>query len=640
MERIELLLPAGDKESLRAAVHNGADAVYLGLDAFNARRFADNFHIENLPSVVQFCHKNNVRVFVTANILVKNHEMKDFFNLIKGIDKSGADAIIIQDPWLIPLIRANAPNCEIHLSTQATTNNKYAIPEGADRVIVPRELNFNQISEMAKIVPLEMFVHGALCLSYSGQCLFSSIAGARSGNRGKCAQPCRQKYNGKYELSTMDLCLLEKIPEIIETGVVSLKVEGRMRGPLYTGTVARIYRKYIDMHYAGNFNVDNRDIEELKMAFNRGFTTGFAFNESVVDSGFAMNRGVYLGIFENGGIVLEAELRVGDGVMALHNGVKTGNTIQKIKMHNKYVDRAEKGDAIAIHVKGARNGDNIYKTFSVGFQTDLGPDFSMEETNVNVSPVKLPKIHYKNAFGEPALFVKVHNIQDAKEADDSGASIIYYDIFAWDCQAVAKALNNARFFLSTPRIMSAQEVDRALKIIETVKPDGVLVGARGLLSVLGKKKLPVDIHLDQSLNVFNDIDIDACGGTPIISPELTFDEISQLKSTRFVVMAHGPLVLMTTREPIRQNILRDERGRRFPTRKTGDVVEVLNCSDLGLFNMVRSYLDIGIKWFYLEPASDIGKIVGIYNKIISNEPFDDRKIRKGYTTGHFRRGVD
>jgi collagenase-like PrtC family protease len=640
VEQIELLLPAGDKDSLRAAVANGADAVYLGLESFNARRFAENFRKGTLPSIVEFCHKKDVRVFVTANILVKNNELENYFNLVNVIGKSGADAVIIQDSNLIPLVKETAPGCEIHLSTQAAIANRYAIPEGADRVIVPRELSLEQISAMAKIAPIEMFAHGALCLSYSGQCLFSSIAGARSGNRGKCAQPCRHRYNGTYPLSTMDLCLLEKIPDIIKTGIVALKVEGRMRGPLYTGAVARIYRKYIDMHYSSDFKIDPRDIEELKMAFNREFTTGFAFNRSIVDSTFSMNRGIYLGIIDGGKICLESDLRTGDGVMAIRDGNKTGNTINKIKKENVYVDIAGKGDVVNIEVKGARNGDKIFKTFSSEFQVDLGEDFVIQDNKIPAYSFKMPKSQEKKVTGSPSLFVKVHDAQGAREANDSGASVIYYDIFSEGCESARQNVKNARFFLSAPRIMSDADVEKAMDIIKRLKPDGVMAGERGILSALKKSGTQIDMHLDQSFNIFNDIDLGAYEEVPIISQELTFEEISKFRSKRFMVMVHGSLVLMTTREPITDRVLTDESSRRFRTRKSGDMVEILNCSDLGLFNMVKDYLGIGVKWFYLDPARDVGKTVSIYKKIISGEPFDDRKIRRGFTTGHFRRGVD
>jgi putative protease len=640
MERIELLLPAGDRESLRAAVANGADAVYLGTESFNARRFATNFSMGSLPDAVSFCHRNDVRVYVTANILVKNRELEVFFKLVNAIGQSKADAIILQDPCLVPLVRECAPDLEIHLSTQATTTNRYAVPDGVDRVIVPREMGLDQISAMAKSVPVEMFVHGALCLSYSGQCLFSSIAGGRSGNRGRCAQPCRYKYNGEYPLSTKDLCLVEKLPEIIKTGVSALKVEGRMRGPTYTGVVARIYRKYIDLCYAGDFRVDPRDIEELKMAFNRDFTTGFAFNGSVVDARYPLNRGLYLGTLEKGKIRLETGLRTGDGVTGFHEGEKSGNTARRIRKEGAWVDRAVKGDTVTIEVKGATDGDQVYKTFSSELKVDLGADFALKERSVPVGKFKLPAMEEKTVDGPPELFVKVHNIEGAKEADSSGASVIYYDIFREGIESVRGAVRNARFFVSTPRVMSEQEVEKASEVIGRLRPDGVLVGERGLLSMLGKTRSPKEIHLDVSFNVFNDIDLAAYGGVPIISPELTLDELAGFHSKRFIVMAHGPLVLMSAREPLKEGTLCDEDARKFRVRRAGGLTEVLNCSELGLFNKARAFLDAGIKWFFLDLERNVGRTVGTYRKILSGRPFNDRRIRHGYTTGHFGRGVE
>jgi putative protease len=640
MERIELLLPAGDKESLRAAVANGADAVYLGTSSFNARRFATNFPKGALPGVVDFCHKNHVRVFVTANILVKNNELEEFFDMINVIGRSNADAVIIQDPCLIPLIRKTAPNCEIHMSTQSTTTNRYAIPEGVDRVIVPRETGLDQISAMAKVAPVEMFVHGALCFSYSGQCLFSSMAGGRSGNRGRCAQPCRYKYNGEYPLSTKDLCLLEKLPDIIRTGVVSLKIEGRMRGSLYTGVVARIYRKYIDMYYANDFKVDPQDIEELKMAFNREFTTGFAFNNSVVDPRYALNRGLFLGLLQGGKVRLGSDLRVGDGVTAFHDGNKSGNTITKIKKQDKEVDRAFKGDLVAIEVIGAKDGDPVFKTFSSDLKVELGADFEMPDKKLAVKPFKLPVMPEVKTSGPPQVYVKVHTIAGAREADISGAHVIYYDIFRDDLENARKNVTHTRFFLSTPRVMSDKDVEEAVSIIERLKPDGVLVGERGLLSMLMKKGIPVDIHLEHSFNVFNDIDLGAYQGTPMISPELTFSELSKFRSKRFIVMVHGPIVLMTTKEPLKAKTLIDESDRKFRTRSYGDLVQILNCSDLGLFNKAAEYLDIGINMFYLDLPQDVGKTISIYRRILSRQRFNDKNKRHGYTTGHLTRGVD
>ncbi|MFO7618211.1 MAG: U32 family peptidase [Thermoplasmata archaeon] len=639
MDKVELLLPAGDRDSLRAAVANGADAVYLGLDSFNARSFAENFRRETLPGVVRFCHGKRVKVFVTANILVKNHELEDYLGLVRDIDRSGADAAIIQDPWLIPLVREAAPGCEVHLSTQSTTLNRYAVPEGVNRVIAPRELALGEISELAKAIPVEMFVHGALCLSYSGQCLFSSIAGGRSGNRGRCAQPCRQQYNGKYPLSTRDLCLLEKLPEIIGTGVAALKVEGRMRGPLYVGTVARIYRKYIDMHYSGEFAVDPKDMDDLRMAFNRDFTTGFAFNKSIVDASASTNRGIYLGRLERGSLRLESCLRAGDGVMVLEGGRRSGNIVSRMIRDGESVEVAEAGDVVKIDVKGAKDGNRIYRNMASDLKVDLGQELALEETDMPASRMKVPKAGEERAPGPPALFVSVHTPEAAGEADRAGAAVVYYDMFSRELEVARNMKGKSKFFLSAPRIMSGREVEKALDIVREVRPDGVLVGERGLLAAMGRERIPADIHLNQSLNIFNDIDLGACGGIPIISPELSFDDIAAFRSRRLIVPAHGPIVLMTTREPVKDTVLRDGSDRRFRARKNGDVTEILNCSDLGLFNLTRKYLDAGVRWFHLDLERDVGKFVKAYMRIISGERFDDSKIRRGFTTGHFRRGV-
>jgi len=221
LKKPELLLPAGNVDCLRAAVNNGADAVYLGLDKFNARISADNFNEQNIKAVIEYCHKHKVKVYVTLNTLVKNKELDDFFHLVGVCDQAGVDAIIIQDICFIPLIKKNYPKLNIHLSTQTTSTNSYSSPNSiskikqVERVVLPRELTIEEITEITKHHETEIFIHGALCLSYSGQCLFSSIAGGRSGNRGRCAQPCRMIYNNKYVLSTKDLCLLSNLPELI-----------------------------------------------------------------------------------------------------------------------------------------------------------------------------------------------------------------------------------------------------------------------------------------------------------------------------------------------------------------------------------------------------------------------------------------
>ena len=211
MKKIELLLPVGNQENLQAAVENGADAVYFGIDKFNARRRADNFKLDKIKETIDYCHENGVRCYCTLNILIKNEEIEEFFATITQLYLSGIDAVIIQHLSFLPIIKKNFPGLEVHLSTQTTITNTYFhdLIKQADKVVLPRELSKEEIENFINKtkLPTEIFVQGALCFSYSGKCLFSSFLGGRSGNRGLCAQPCRRKYNGKYLLSMKD-CLM------------------------------------------------------------------------------------------------------------------------------------------------------------------------------------------------------------------------------------------------------------------------------------------------------------------------------------------------------------------------------------------------------------------------------------------------
>ena len=635
MQKVELILPAGDESCLRAAVNNGADAVYLGLNNFNARRSAGNFNEKTIFGAIDYCHKRNVNVYVTFNTLVKNDELLDYFGLINVAYSAKADGIILQDSCLVPFIKQNFPDLPIHLSTQATTVNSRSIPENVDRVILARELTFEEISSISKKYNTEIFVHGALCFSYSGQCLFSSIVGGRSGNRGLCAQPCRKRYNNKYPLSTMDLCLLPKIPELIGAGVAAFKVEGRMRSPLYVATVARIYRKYINSHYSGDFAIDAKDVDELKLVFNREFTTGFGFNDNIVDSKKPMNRGLFLGNFKDGKVKLRADLKLGDGVGIWIGDEVKGYIVNKISKEGKNVKETSAGDVVEIDDRGAQNGDPVYKTSSMDRRLELGDQIKPIKVEVKKTKIILQDFNSVENESSVKIFAKVYNKRSAQAADGAKADVIYYNVLKEDCMEVKSLLKNSKFFVYTPRILSDKQlVDMADKI-KNIKPDGVLVGNGGLLRILEGK----NIHLDYSFNCFNDIDLNCYPGIPIVSPELNFDETIALKNKRFIVLIHGDIVLMNSRQKLRAPELVDEEGRHFRVRMNNGTTEILNTKQLGLFNKARDYVRAGIKYFYIDAERDVDRFIRIYRKILNFEQFDDDKIKKGYTTGHFNRGV-
>ena len=288
---VEILAPAGSFESMVAAVNAGADAVYIGGSRFGARAYANNLDEETMIKAIDYVHLHGVKIYMTVNTLVKEKELPDLYDYLKPYYEAGLDAVIVQDLGVFRYVREHFPKMDIHVSTQMTVTGKYSAEKlkemGAVRVVPARELTLGEIREIydATGLEIETFVHGALCYGYSGQCLFSSLIGGRSGNRGRCAQPCRlpfdvvrdgkyiNKKNEKYVLSLKDLCTLDLIPDILEAGVCSLKIEGRMKSPRYTAGVVSIYRKYVDLYLKNGrkgYKVDPADKRMLLDLFDRG----------------------------------------------------------------------------------------------------------------------------------------------------------------------------------------------------------------------------------------------------------------------------------------------------------------------------------------------------------------------------------
>jgi len=313
----ELLAPAGDWESLRAAVANGADAVYFGLPLFNARHRAHNFTLEELPTVMAYLHDRNVRGFITLNTLIFPDELPDVADYLAAIAAAGVDAVIVQDLGLVTLIRATAPSLAIHGSTQMTLTEPRGIDFvaslGVERVVLARELSLDEIRKVTAgtNVPVEVFVHGALCVAYSGQCLTSEALGGRSANRGQCAQACRLPYemivdgtqrdlgDRAYLLSPQDLAAYEQVGELTKAGVISFKIEGRLKGGPYVAATTQTYRAAIDEAVkGGQFALDAVGQRELAQVFSRGLTPGFLNgndHQKLVQGRFPKSRGICIG---------------------------------------------------------------------------------------------------------------------------------------------------------------------------------------------------------------------------------------------------------------------------------------------------------------------------------------------------------
>ncbi|HWR61991.1 MAG TPA: DUF3656 domain-containing protein [Clostridia bacterium] len=462
MKNIELLAPAGNFEALAAAVESGADAVYLGGNKFNARAFADNFDGETLSRAVGFAHIRGVRVFVTVNILLSDRELPEALEYIGFLYGIGADAIIVQDIALLKLAAENFPGMELHCSTQMTVHSaagaRYFASLGAKRIVLARELPLQEVREIAAAsgVETEVFVHGALCVSYSGQCLMSSLIGGRSGNRGRCAQPCRRKYSfynfdtgrveeenrGKHILSTRDLNTYNRLEELVRSGVASLKIEGRMKKPEYVAIVVKHYRDALDRITGAGGGASEEADYELKSAFNREFTEGYLFgrrNRSIVSIERPDNRGVALGriVGRKGDMaavrIEEGFLNDGDGIEIISPGGRsTGTIISGIRVKGQPVKTAKKGDTAEIFVRDrVETGDMVSKTFDSVLNKKAREEYSPE--NRRKLPVscrlvikvgEYPIIAVEDSDGNSASYTGEDKVEAAVKTPTSAEKVV------------------------------------------------------------------------------------------------------------------------------------------------------------------------------------------------------------------------
>ena len=369
MRKPELLIPASSLEVLKTAVSFGADAVYIGGEAFGLRAKARNFSMEEMAEGIAFAHAHNVKVYVTANILAHNGDLngaRTYFEELKNLKLDAPDALIISDPGMYTIAREVCPEIERHISTQANNTNyltyRFWWEQGAKRVVSARELSLREIKEIRENIPEEMeiesFVHGAMCISYSGRCLLSNYFTGRDANKGACTHPCRWKYavveetrpgeympvyeneRGTYIFNSKDLCMIEHIPEMVDAGIDSLKIEGRMKTALYVATVARTYRKAIDDYFTSEeLYRSHMDWykEEISKCTYRQFTTGFYFgkpdeNTQIYDNNTYVNEYIYLGMIE------EAKPEKGLVRITQRNKFCVGDTIEIMKPSGENVE--------------------------------------------------------------------------------------------------------------------------------------------------------------------------------------------------------------------------------------------------------------------------------------------------------------
>ena len=398
MERkdLELLAPAGTWEALEAAVFAGADAVYLGGSHFGARAYADNFGPEEMTRAIRFAHLHRVRIYVTVNTLVDDEELPAVGEYLCFLSNIGVDGIIVQDMGIIRIARKVAPELPLHASTQMTVTNSagvlFTYHNGMAQAVPARETSLKDLKTICTKTPskIENFMHGALCICYSGQCLMSSLIGGRSGNRGRCAQPCRLPYTlvnkdgkdmlakvdaGHYLLSPKDLNTLDILPQLIQTGVKSFKIEGRMKRPEYVAVVTDIYRRAFDSYLDGHYHVPAEDKQNIEQIFNRDFTTAYMVGRpgrTMMSDRRPNNRGVLIGRVQSlskdhttGTVKLDKDLHLGDGLeFWVSVGGRVGTTVEHMKVNGKEVPVARTGSLVTIPVpRGIRLNDRVFRTY-------------------------------------------------------------------------------------------------------------------------------------------------------------------------------------------------------------------------------------------------------------------------------------
>lgn len=409
MEKVELLAPAGSLAKLKYALVYGADAVYIGGEEFSLRVAAKNFTADEIKEGIDFAHNLGKKVYITANIIPHNDDIKKFPEFVREVDALGADAIIISDPGMFALAKKCAPRLDIHISTQANNTNfesaKFWHSQGAKRVILAREMSFDEIREIRENTPsdleLECFVHGAMCISYSGRCLLSNYMTHRDANMGACAHPCRWKYalveekrpgeympvfeneRGTFIYNSKDLCMIERIPEIIESGITSLKIEGRVKNELYVATVVKAYRREIDAYYKDkkNYKFNPENLEELKKISYRGYTTGF-FDEKPKGTEQVYTSSTYIQNYQTTAVVKAFDKQTKTVTLEQRNRFFAGDEIEFLMPNgeNRSFKITEMTDADGNSIDVAPHPQMIVK-FKVDFDVE---DYSIVRTKVDV----------------------------------------------------------------------------------------------------------------------------------------------------------------------------------------------------------------------------------------------------------------
>lgn len=693
---LELLAPAGSMDALKAAVQNGANAVYLGCGSFNARQSAKNFTPQTLVEAVKYCHVRGVQVHLTLNTLVTDRECDDVTAMIRHAAQNNVDAFIVQDLGVVQLCRQIAPHIPIHGSTQMTVHSLPGVllcaAMGLQRVVLSRELSREEISYICKNSPIEIevFGHGALCMCYSGQCYLSAVIGGRSGNRGRCAQPCRQSYGygrweNKYPLSLKDNCLVGYVKELEAMGVASLKLEGRMKRPEYVATVTAVYRKAIDEGI-----VTQSMMDALYAAFNRqGFTDGyytgkidkrmFGIRQDTLEDGEflqAARQSYETGETQLVDLQFRAVVTVDGSSLTVMD--PEGRTCQSIgPMPQRALRVPLTGEMLAQRV--AKTGGTPYRCVQVRTRVDPGLTISAAAINAmrrdvlnqltalrarrEEKPIRSPKPvpMIRGSRGLPGLTIQVTTREQlTPNLLNTETAMLYVPmhLLMADPNMTLRLVERGRLAVVLPRVVHDPEMAKLQQDLSTLRQWGVrdaLVGNLGL--IIPAREAGMRIHGDFGLNVFNSISMNVMKSLEIVSAvpsfEMTLPQIRDLsKAVSAELIAYGRLPLMLTENCLIRGRtgectcqtetsvkLTDKTGADFPIIKDGGSCRsvLLNGKKLSWLDRQEDLNKLGLwalrLYFTTENSREVDRVLGDY---LNPQPFDPGSC----TRGLYLRGVE
>ncbi len=676
MNNIEILAPVGNEEALKAAVLSGADAVYFGMGNFNARRNAQNFSTdEEIKNAIEYCHSRGVKVHITLNTLIKDAEINDAIDCVKKICTLGADAIIVQDLGLARVIKTVCPDIEMHASTQmsvGTLEGLYILKEmGFDRAVLPRELSFEEIKYLCEHSPidLEVFIHGALCMCVSGQCLMSAVLGSRSGNRGLCAQPCRlpfktQKGTG-HDLSLKDLSLIEHIPQLAELGVCSFKIEGRMKRPEYVSAVVTACRKSIEGRY--NFDMQ-KDLHDL---FSRsGFTDGYYKNQlgremfgyrekENVQSATKELLSKYATIYEKEQSRFNVKFtfsgKIGDKarLTAECNGISVSTESEMLceAPINRPVSEERIKDALSKCGGTQFNAESVEIVGDTDYSLPISALNSMRRSVLQMLensitgkkervlfpapvPTNIPSDNYREFY---CRFDNTEQIPSNINAD-----MIFVPLGTDD--EIVKSKN---YGVELPHGMfgNQEKVERLL-----TKSSARYCLCHTLDAVAVAKKYGKKVIASPSMNIFNSLSMDVAKSLGIdkviVSNECTLEKFSKISSSVPIgLTVYGRIPLMLTRNcPIkngkscrecnRESYITDRMGINFPVKCNMGYSEILNSRPIYMADRMGEIPDCDIMFFNFTTESryEVESVISAYE--------NEEKSTSEFTRGLLYRGVE